>query len=79
MFAELARVLRPGGIPAGVDSLDGEAFRELHVDDICVPIEAATLPDRLRDAGFTGVDVDTDDRRLRFSARVAGFGAARPG
>jgi hypothetical protein len=30
-LAELARVLRPGGVPAGADGLDTPARRELQV------------------------------------------------
>jgi SAM-dependent methyltransferase len=67
LFAGLARVLRPGGVLAGVDSLDGEEFRALHVDDVCVPLDPAGLPARLEAAGFTGVAVDVNEHGgLRF-------------
>lgn len=39
IFAEAARVLRPGGLFAGVDSMTSPDFLELHSDDICVPID----------------------------------------
>jgi ubiquinone/menaquinone biosynthesis C-methylase UbiE len=57
LFAQLARVLRPGGVLLAVDSLDSPAFRDLHDGDICVPIDPATIEQRLRGAGFAGVDV----------------------
>ena len=41
LFAEVARVLRPGGMLAGVDSKDSPEFRGMHVDDICVPLDPA--------------------------------------
>ncbi|HSS09082.1 MAG TPA: class I SAM-dependent methyltransferase [Acidimicrobiales bacterium] len=71
LFAEVARVLRPDGVFAGVDSLDSDGFRELHDGDICVPIDPAGLPDRLASAGFGDVSVDTNDYGVRFRARVS--------
>ena len=70
LFAELVRVLRPGGVLAGVDSLDGEDFRALHVDDICVPLDPEGLAGRLERAGFTSVAVDTNEFAVRFRGRA---------
>lgn len=78
LFAEVARVLRPGGVFAGSDSLDSPAFRDLHDGDICVPVDPATLPDRLRRAGFATVDLatlvfdDSGSGAVRFRAWTAG-------
>lgn len=74
LFAEAARVLRPGGLFAGVDSVDSEAFRDLHVDDICNPIDPAALPARLQRAGLIDVEVHANERGFRFSARRAPAG-----
>jgi ubiquinone/menaquinone biosynthesis C-methylase UbiE len=72
VFAELARVLRSGGVLAAVDSLDSEAFREMHVDDICNPLDPATLPARLEKAGFSEVRIALNDfNQVRFQAFVA--------
>jgi SAM-dependent methyltransferase len=71
LLAEVARVLRPGGVFAGTDSLDSKEFRELHVGDICVPIDPATLADRLLSAGFDEAVVDTNEYGVRFRARRA--------
>lgn len=68
IFAEVARVLRAGGWFAGTDSTDSPQWRELHVDDVCVPVDPSTLPDRLAAAGFTDVTV-TADGPLRWRAR----------
>jgi len=76
VFSELARVLRPGGVLAGTDSLDSDDFRALHVGDVCVPIDPVGLPARLARAGFDEVSVDTNEYGLRFRARVRGSAAA---
>jgi ubiquinone/menaquinone biosynthesis C-methylase UbiE len=68
IFAELARVLRPGAVFAGVDSPDTEAFREMHVDDVCNPLPASTLEARLRAAGFADARVNQNDYVIEFRA-----------
>ena len=67
-LAELARVLRPGGLLAGSDGLDTPARRKLHVDDVFVPVDPGTLGARLRAAGFGRARVDVAGDRLRFAA-----------
>jgi SAM-dependent methyltransferase len=68
LLAEVARVLRPGGVFAGVDSVDTPEFRNLHEDDICVPVDPATLDGRLLTAGFASAAVDVNEYRVRFRA-----------
>ena len=68
LFAEVARVLRPGCVFAGVDSHDSEAFRALHVDDICVPLVPDQLEARLKAAGFAQVRVEPNDYVIQFWA-----------
>lgn len=70
IFAEAARVLRPGGLFAGVDSMSSPEFLELHRDDICVPVDPEGLADRLLLAGFEDADVyaGSAGRRFRFRA-----------
>ena len=70
-LGELRRVLRPGGIFAGTDTLDSEEFRELHIGDVCVPIDPDTLADRLLGAGFDEAIVDTNEYGVRFRAERA--------
>jgi len=67
-LAELARVLRPGGVLAGSDGLDTPARRELHVDDVFVPVDPGMLEGRLRAAGFGRARVDVAGDRVRFAA-----------
>ena len=68
LFAELYRVLRPGGAFVGTDSRDLEAIRAGHVDDVFVPVDPATLGNRLEAVGFRGLMVDVGDYQIRFSA-----------
>jgi ubiquinone/menaquinone biosynthesis C-methylase UbiE len=70
LFAEAARVVRKGGVFAGVDSFDSDEFRKLHVDDICVPVPPETLAERLRRAGFVEVVVEPNAYVLQWRAVV---------
>jgi ubiquinone/menaquinone biosynthesis C-methylase UbiE len=70
LFAEVRRVLRPGAVLAGVDSLDSPDFRALHVDDICVPLDPATLAGRLERAGFSEVRVEPNPYVLQWWAKA---------
>jgi SAM-dependent methyltransferase len=71
LMAELARVLRPGGVLIGADSLDDAEFREFHKDDVCVPVDPEDLPNRLRRSGFSDANVGTSRETLWFVARTA--------
>ena len=68
LFAEAFRVMRPGGIFAGSDSTASTLFSILHFRDTCNPVSPDTLPERLRAAGFSDVDVEPKGRRLRWRA-----------
>jgi SAM-dependent methyltransferase len=69
LFAEACRVLRPGGVFAGSDSLPSLGFRLLHLGDTMVPLAPQTLPDRLAAAGFVDVEVTAvPGRSVRFRA-----------
>ena len=61
LFAEVARVLRPGAALVASDSLASEALEAHHEGDTYNPVEPAALPARLRAAGFAEVDVRTND------------------
>jgi SAM-dependent methyltransferase len=68
LFAEAARLLRPGGWFAGTDSRASDQLREFHEGDVYEPLDPDTLPGRLAAAGFRDVEVVAGDR-LRFRAR----------
>jgi SAM-dependent methyltransferase len=70
LLAEIARVLRPGGVFAGTDSLYSRSFRLLHLFDTMVVVDPCTFPERLRKAGFADVQVDVmKPYAFRFRAR----------
>lgn len=61
LFAEVARVLRPGAAFVATDSLGNDDLRDFHEGDTYVPIDPATLEPRLAGAGFTAVEVEVND------------------
>jgi ubiquinone/menaquinone biosynthesis C-methylase UbiE len=70
LLSEVRRVVKPGGTFVGVDSLDSEDFRKLHVDDICVPVPPETIAERLTRAGFSAATVDENPYVCQFRATV---------
>jgi SAM-dependent methyltransferase len=67
LFGEACRVLAPGGVFAGSDGVPSLSFRVMHLADTYNPVSPDTLPERLRRAGFTDVEVRThgDEQRWR--------------
>jgi SAM-dependent methyltransferase len=57
IFAELRRLLGPGGRLAMADGVDREGVREFHEGDTYHPVDPDGLPARLERAGFAGVRV----------------------
>lgn len=73
LFAEVLRVLRPGGVFAGTDSLGtGFLFKLIHIGDTLVQVDPDGLPARLAAAGFEDARVKIGGRSLKFSARKPG-------
>ncbi len=70
LLGEVSRVLRPGGLFAGTDSLGtGRAFKLLHIHDTLVPVSPDELPARLERAGLVQPSVEAGGRSFRFHAR----------
>ncbi|HEY2767247.1 MAG TPA: class I SAM-dependent methyltransferase [Solirubrobacteraceae bacterium] len=70
LMSEVSRVLRPGGVFAGTDSLGtGRAFKLLHVHDTLVPVAPDDLPARIERAGLVEPRVDRGGSSFRFRAR----------
>jgi SAM-dependent methyltransferase len=71
VLAESARVLRPGGVLVGSDSLASASLHEFHADDVYNPIDPAILLTLLRGLGFAELTVHLG-HALSFVARTQG-------
>lgn len=61
LFAEVARVLRPGAPLVASDSLGSDELAAAHEGDTYNPVDVQTLPARLAAAGFGDVEVKTTE------------------
>jgi SAM-dependent methyltransferase len=68
-LSEAYRVLRPGGVFAGVDSLPSILMSIFHIRDTLTLVAPDTIAQRLTSAGFADVQADVGRDRFRFSAR----------
>ena len=59
--AEVARVLRPGGLFVVSDSVASAELAALHDDDVYNPVDPATVLRRLDHAGFLTAEVRSND------------------
>jgi SAM-dependent methyltransferase len=71
LFHEVARVLRSGAPLVALDSVESDGLRAFHEGDTYEPIDPATLPTRLADAGFTDVAVRVNEYGWTALARRA--------
>jgi len=71
LFAEIARVLRPGAALVASDSLASDELEAHHEDDTYNPVDPSSLHSRLAAAGFEGVDVRTNEFGWAVIARAA--------
>ena len=60
LFAEVARVLRPGAPFVASDSLPSPQIEAGHEGDTYNPVDPEALPGRLAAAGFTKVEMKTN-------------------
>jgi ubiquinone/menaquinone biosynthesis C-methylase UbiE len=68
-LAEAARVLRPGGVFAGSDSVGaGLLFRAIHIGDTLNLVDPETFGSRLTAAGFAQPRIDTTRQSFRWRA-----------
>ena len=69
VFAEVLRVLKPGGSFVGSDSLQNWFMRIIHIGDTLVPVNPDTFGARLERAGFEVLEVQKNSQAFRFRAR----------
>lgn len=72
LFAEACGVLEPSGVFAGCDSTWSVRTWVFHLADTLVTLDPKLLPERLREAGFEDVAVETSAGRFRFRAKRSG-------
>jgi SAM-dependent methyltransferase len=77
LFAQVWRVLEPGGIFVGSDSRQSWRMRMIHIGDTLVPIDPDTVSARLELAGLDVMEIEKNSRAFRFHARRPCQGAER--
>jgi ubiquinone/menaquinone biosynthesis C-methylase UbiE len=71
VLAEAFRVLRPGGVFFGSDSLPSDGLHHFHEGDTYNPVEPAAFLTRLQSAGFAEITLHVS-HHLIFAARKEG-------
>jgi ubiquinone/menaquinone biosynthesis C-methylase UbiE len=69
LFAEVARVLRPGAPLVASDSLASDELKAHHEDDTYNPFDPSSLPSRLAAAGFERIEMRTNPFGWAVTAR----------
>lgn len=72
VLREVWRVIEPGGIFAGSDSLQRLFMRLIHIGDTLVPIDPDGFGLRLEAAGFEVLRIEKNAKAFRFLARRPG-------
>jgi SAM-dependent methyltransferase len=70
LFAQVARVVRPGGLFVASDSLHSADLEVFHEGDTYLPVDPEGVGARLERAGFTDVEVRVNDFGWAATARA---------
>lgn len=71
LLAEVLRVLRPGGVLIGADSLPSDGLHHFHDGDTYNPVEPGTFLVRLQTLGYDRITIGVDDRLTFIAHRPA--------
>lgn len=69
LLREVWRVIRPGGVFVGSDSLQSLMMRLIHIGDTLVAVDPAAFGVRLEAAGFEVLELEKSADAFRFYAR----------
>jgi SAM-dependent methyltransferase len=69
VFAEVFRVLKPGGFFVGSDSLQSWFMTIIHIGDTLVPVNPDTFGARMESSRFEVLEVQKNSQAFRFRAR----------
>jgi SAM-dependent methyltransferase len=69
LLREVWRVIEPGGVFVGSDSIQSLFMRLIHIGDTLVPVDPNTFGVRLEAAGFQVLEVEKNSSAFRFRAR----------
>jgi ubiquinone/menaquinone biosynthesis C-methylase UbiE len=72
ILAEALRVLRPGGVLIGSDSVASDGLHHFHEGDIYNPVDPASLIARLQTVGFAAMTVTVGDVLMFTAVKPAG-------
>jgi len=79
ILAEALRVLRPGGVLIGSDSLASNDLHHFHADDTYNPVDPAGLLGRLQTLGFEKLTIMVDEVLMFVAHRPAAAGTPECG
>jgi len=69
LLREAWRVIEPGGLFVGCDSLQNPFMRLIHLGDTLVPVDPNTFAARLEAAGFHVLKIEKNSEAFRFQAQ----------
>jgi ubiquinone/menaquinone biosynthesis C-methylase UbiE len=74
LLAESLRVLRPGGVLIGADSLASDDLHHFHADDTYNPVEVSSFLPRLQTIGFEKITLVVDGMMSFIAHKPGGHG-----